>query len=417
MGETLTNKVLNFILTGIYLAVLLGMALTTEAQPGLVFIGTAPLLLHLITINLIHGDIQGARTIFWFSPIIYPLLFFMLWNSNTLPMLASVSGVEITAFDVVIALIMNLVVVLFYASKNKKIFTRPPALHGFHKGFQTAGRSRLKNAASSKSAPKQQAEPDKKTASVDKSAQKTPETKAHKQESIKHKRRMTEHMQKTAAMAHHMKNAEKLAHQHYHTAKKYQHQNKVYKDYIKELHAKHREIVDNLHRHHKEHVENLKSQLEKAKHQLNINKGNFQVTLRSIEDKCKALNFVIGRVYSDKHGANAEIRELLKIDKELYNLFSEISLEFEKNKAGHIYRIIHQLYQKVTLLEQPEKLLFDMDAKPKIPIERDAKGNDRIIDVLTRNDKDPVMGYYEGAKEICEKLMRFLYDEYLTDDN
>lgn len=412
MGETLISKVLNIVLTGIYLSVLIGLALVTEANPGVVFLATSPLLLHLITLNLIHGDIQGARTIFWVSPVIYPLLFFMLWNSNSLPLIASISGVELTAFDVVIALIMNLIVVMFYAGKKKKIFTRPAGLSRAAQRMNAG----LKHRSFAKHSGKPNTHSESKTVQkVKDSAAKTPETKAHHKESLRNKRRLTEHLQKSAAMAHHIRNAEKLAHRHYQTAKKYQHQNKVYKQYIRDLHAKHREIVDSLHKHHKSHIENLKGQLEKVKTELQINQGNFQITLRSIEDKCKALNFVIGRVYSDKHGASPEIRELLKIDKELYNLFSEISLDFKEHSVSHVYRIIHQLYQKVTLLEQPEKLLFELSPVPKIPIERDPAGNDRIIDVLVRNDKDPVMGYYEGAKEICTKLMRFLYDEYLAD--
>ena len=48
------------------------------------------------------------------------------------------------------------------------------------------------------------------------------------------------------------------------------------------------------------------------------------VTIRGIEDKCKAINFVIGRVYSAKRGGSKEIREMIGIPKELYNEFSEL---------------------------------------------------------------------------------------------
>lgn len=424
MGEHPINKSLNVVLTILYLLVVIGMSYMTQASPGLVFLGTSPLLLHLITINLIHGDIQGAKTIFWGSAIIYPALFFMLWNSGSVAYLTPLSGVELTAFNVVIALIFNLIVVLFYVSKKKSFLGKSKDSLRYHHTFKKSIFDKAKqkphhgahnkNETDSKGAStitRAHASTSTSTQTKPASTQGSPHT-APEHEVIK-KRRMAEHLRKTSEIANHIRKAERLAHQHYQAAKKFNERNKVYKQYIKDIHDKHHEIVGNLHAHHKSQVERLQQELEKAKSELHVNQNNFQVTLRSIEDKCKALNFVIGRVYSNKHGANDEIRELLKIDKELYNLFSEISSNFDKEKARNLYTVIYQLYQKIKLLDQPEKLLFKMDPEPKIPIDRDRNGNDKILDVLVRNDKDPVMGYYEGAKEICEKLMRYLLDEYL----
>ena len=84
----------------------------------------------------------------------------------------------------------------------------------------------------------------------------------------------------------------------------------------------------------------MQTELAKIKSELEITKKNFKYNLRGIEDKCKAINFVIGRVYSDKKGGNKEVREQLKINRDLYNTFSEITANFSNDNVKDLIIIL-----------------------------------------------------------------------------
>jgi hypothetical protein len=178
--------------------------------------------------------------------------------------------------------------------------------------------------------------------------------------------------------------------------------------------------------HVKEQLNTLKSQLEytttelhetkdrliEAKKEIVISKENFNISLRSIEDKCKAINFVIGRVYSDKKGANESIREKLRISSDLYNSFSEITTDFKAEDAERLHHILENIHRKLLDLELPENRMLRI-GKASLHVERDPLGSDRILDVLKMNDKDPIMDYHAEAKEICSKLISFLTENYI----
>ncbi|HEY9701089.1 MAG TPA: hypothetical protein V6C58_01490, partial [Allocoleopsis sp.] len=152
-------------------------------------------------------------------------------------------------------------------------------------------------------------------------------------------------------------------------------------------------------------LQSTKTELHEAHKKLKITRENFSVNLRSIEDKCKAINFVIGRVYSDKKGANATIREQLRIDTEWYNAFSELSTNYVESDAGKLMHILDKIYKKLILLEQEESDLLKI-GKAKLPVIRQEK--DTVLDILARNDKDPIKYFHSEAKEICTKLIGFL---------
>jgi len=149
-----------------------------------------------------------------------------------------------------------------------------------------------------------------------------------------------------------------------------------------------------------------------AKNELIVSKENFNITLRSIEDKCKAINFVIGRVYSEKKGATENERSKLRINSELYNSFSELTTDFKAEDAEKLYAVLRHIHKRLLDLELPEREVITLGTV-SLPVDRDAHGNDKIIEVLQKNDKDPVKEYHAGAKEICEKLMNFLRESYL----
>ncbi|MFH1917475.1 MAG: hypothetical protein ABIJ21_09515 [Nanoarchaeota archaeon] len=128
--------------------------------------------------------------------------------------------------------------------------------------------------------------------------------------------------------------------------------------------------------------------------------------IQSIEDKAKAINFVIGRVYSDKHGGSKELREKIRIDKEWYNKFSALSQDFTESDKEMVRLAIELIHKRILLLEKKEIDVFDTVHFQNI--EHDARGHDTIKSVLIKNDKDPVETYLDSMKGYCEHILREL---------
>ena len=128
--------------------------------------------------------------------------------------------------------------------------------------------------------------------------------------------------------------------------------------------------------------------------------------IQAIEDKSKALNFVIGRVYSNKHGGSDALRAKIRIQKEDYNTFSEIPSEMLMYNLIHLRKALYSIGSRLALMARPEREVLGPALSNLTEIERDPDGNDRVIDVLANNDKDPVMTYYESAVEFCNKAAK-----------
>jgi len=131
--------------------------------------------------------------------------------------------------------------------------------------------------------------------------------------------------------------------------------------------------------------------------------------IQSIEDKSKALNFVIGRVYSVKHGGTKDIRNKIKIKSEWYNEFNTLQ------KSGRIIQdlsrvkdLVHRIYEQLRLLLNTEEQVFGQDYKKLKIITRDPNGGSRVVDVLVVNDQDPVQTYYQSALDFCHKAVQEL---------
>ncbi|MFH1506037.1 MAG: hypothetical protein ABIE94_03525, partial [archaeon] len=118
-----------------------------------------------------------------------------------------------------------------------------------------------------------------------------------------------------------------------------------------------------------------------------------------------ALNFVIGRVYSDKHGGDQDIRDHLKVNRELYNTFSAITGDFQREYVETFLDVLHRIMQKLLVLGLPEK-----EALGKKLLSNYQK--ETVIDILKKNDKDPVEDYYKEAGEICTQLMKYIKQTY-----
>ncbi len=126
--------------------------------------------------------------------------------------------------------------------------------------------------------------------------------------------------------------------------------------------------------------------------------------IHSIEDKSKALNFAIGRVYSQFHGGKKEMRDKIRIPKEWYNEFSFIGIGTNTIDYKKLNEIVAKFEIHLRLFEKTEKEVFGKQTADLKNLIRDIPGRDTIIKVLDHNDKDPVKSYYEGAITFCEKI-------------
>ena len=260
----------------LYVSAIAMLGLTTKSSLPSLFIGTLPLLLFLASFFFLFTVRKVSKLILWVLPLVFPLLFYVLWQANALPTLASMEGPALTVMN----LLLNYIITIFFLAIFPKRFQR------------------------------------------------------------------TQH----------------------------------------ELHE-------------------LRKKVQEYEEKLNITEKNMRFNLRSIEDKCKALNFVVGRVYSDKKGGSKSIREKLRIHRDLYNLFTEITTNAEKEDLDKLHDVLEKILHTLKLMEKNESDVLKVK-KGKIPVERSP--NDTVLQVLIRNDKDPVEDYHAQAKEICEKMIDFL---------
>lgn len=135
--------------------------------------------------------------------------------------------------------------------------------------------------------------------------------------------------------------------------------------------------------------------------------------IHSIEDKSKALNFVVGRVYNKYHGGTSDMRDKLRIPAEWYNEFSSLGVGTNHIDAEKLNALITRFEKRLSNYEKQEFILFASDAYQLKNLIRDPHGKDSIIAVLDHNDKDPVRTYYEGALAFCKKVREAIANESL----
>jgi hypothetical protein len=124
---------------------------------------------------------------------------------------------------------------------------------------------------------------------------------------------------------------------------------------------------------------------------------------RSIEDKCKALNFVIGRVYRSSNGGTTSMRDDIRIASELYNEFDRAVKEGTKEQ---MVEALDKVGHRLMSLQKTEKEIFGDRIIHLKNLARDDNGHSRVIDVLAKNDNDPVMNYYSDALEAYKEIRR-----------
>lgn len=131
--------------------------------------------------------------------------------------------------------------------------------------------------------------------------------------------------------------------------------------------------------------------------------------IHTIEDKCKALNFVIGRVYRTSHGGSKELREKIKIPSEWYNEFNSIKPEELDAQKALALDLLKRIKEQLEVMLRPEKDVFtEKEVKQLKHIARDSLGKDRVLDVLSVNDQDPVEDYFLGAIDFCKRIIKKL---------
>ena len=139
---------------------------------------------------------------------------------------------------------------------------------------------------------------------------------------------------------------------------------------------------------------------------------DIQEYIASIEEKSKALNFVIGRTYNKYHGGTLELRKSINLKPEWYNELSEALQDEEKADKLRLFMIIENIEKSLANLKKKENVVFSKKHLDSLKnLDRDPDGEDTILEVLVKNDADPVELYYKGMEEFCETLRKELEEK------
>lgn len=127
--------------------------------------------------------------------------------------------------------------------------------------------------------------------------------------------------------------------------------------------------------------------------------------VKTVEDRCKAINFVIGRVYRVNTGAHARLRDKIKIPSEWYNELTE-ALAMPHGQESVVHEMVVKIKNRLELLSLPENMVFtDAEVRGLKNISREADGQTAILAVLAENDSDPVQGFHAAGLEYCDLLL------------
>lgn len=129
--------------------------------------------------------------------------------------------------------------------------------------------------------------------------------------------------------------------------------------------------------------------------------------INSLEDKSKALNFVIGRVYGKKKGGDEEMRKKLRIRSEWYNEVSKI-FNHQKTTSKEFKAALTKIKRHLSVFEKTEEEVFGNKHSKLKNLSRDKDGKEKVIDVLARNDNDPVLNYYQQLNDDIKILNKAL---------
>ncbi len=376
----------------IYFFIVTLLAYKTEASLDKIFIGMLPFLLYITFFVALSFHRGLTHFAIWLSPFIFPLIFFGIWYSGKSEYLNQMDGMQLTIFNIVLSYLINILALLFYqipkeekkeAAHQGHIHPRPTAAH-------------------------QQAHTQARQSQVARPVHMSPKT-AHVQPKPMPNPVHSTVQAHFAAQVHPRPPMQQAQHPVPQTAQTQQQNPHHYASQLHNYHRQNQQYADEINKLRKQVVD---LEHQKVNVQKQVTRENFTLSLKSIEDKCKAINFVIGRVYSDKKGGTQQVRDKIHIPRELYNSFSQMAAQFKQEHMGELLKVLEQIYRVLVQLELPEKDVIKVHKNAHLPLQRDPEGKDRILDVLARNDQDPIMEYQSESKEIVRRLSEFIQKNY-----
>jgi hypothetical protein len=148
---------------------------------------------------------------------------------------------------------------------------------------------------------------------------------------------------------------------------------------------------------------------EHSSHTVAFKPERIQEYVQSIEDKVKAINFVIGRVYRSSNGGTVKMRERLRIPSEWYNEFHLVKDEELSERLENAKVLIRKIRDRLAVYAMKESEVFSQQELSALKhLARRKDGEDPIIMVLKTNDRDPVEHYYVSAVEFCDRILEEL---------
>lgn len=367
----------------------LGVSIFTwlvEPDVFAVLVASSPILLHVLMISW-QRDVFSAANLFWISPVILPGIFIGLWLMGT-PAIRDMDGPVLFLLQLVYSYLLLFYIYLTIRTPKTRGHTRQDrhAEHAMQEHIRKSDDER---------AYYQQLAYD----YYDHAKQYADRIKTL-QQGLKEMHNLSREKDHSDADTKELEERSRKYLQHIHELESQLRKTKSYKD-VADNYAQKMKTYEG-------HINTLHRKLEDAERQLSITKENFEVSLRTIEDKCKAINFVIGRVYATRKGGSEDIRRVLHINRELYNSFSEITQNFSEEKKTTLLRLLYLLKRKCRLFFAKEKDLIK-PAKGRVKVKRST--GDTVLDVLEKNDRDPVRDYVTEAEEICTKMIAYLEQE------
>lgn len=312
-----------------------------ETNLGLVFLGTLPIFLDIVIISAVINRHPINVITYWVVPAIFPLAFFILWTSQGYASLSGMDGPVLVAIQFVTIYLIH---ALLYALCEKKHID-------------------AKKEAKIVQQEEQQAQ---------------------------------DYYQAYQHAAYEKQHYQNLAQQYQQQAQQQLQQLQQLEDDVSQ---RYEQLIDEYkaeNEDYKHKIDTLESQVKQGKE--DVTEESLNIHLHNVEEKAKSLNAIIGRVYQDKNGGSAKIRERLHIPREFYNaLTHDASLP-----------ALEGIYEKLLILELPEKGVFHIRKKV---LRRDENGNDPIIEVLANNDSDPAMTIYTELKDLCQKIIHYVREK------
>lgn len=376
----------------IYLLAVYFLAYLSEASLGLVLLGTMPSLLHMMVLVFFDVNRRENHVIVFLSPIFLSVIFLLLWSSRLNPDIAAMEGPTVAFLNVVIGYFM----IIFFIrwKRTVKVIAKGP-LYGETDILKERIQKDFEEMESLRQQVRQYehllAEAQHAGTVSDADTQPLRAAIAHYEQKA---RQDAKELARLNSLLEHATLKAETSEQEARVAEQ---RMAPLKRQVADYHARLGS--------HSEEIARLQGLVDAYARELDMTKKEVRASIRSVEDKCKALNFVIGRVYADSKGGNKTAREKLKIPRELYNDFSEILSKPKRVDADRMLNVLRQILAKLQQMELPEDEVIRV-RHGRVPIER-LKG-DTVLKVLARNDKDPVLDYHDEAKMVCKKLLELM---------